>query len=105
MALQYFRGDERPYWQGTVTVSGVADDMSSGFTFTVKIASALTETAVLTKTTGITGGTGGVFTVAWATNDLDIAPGEYVATCTARRTSDSKDWTVSERLTVKSVPA
>lgn len=103
--LDYFRGDERPYWTGTVTVSGVADDLSTGYTFTVRVATDLEATATLTKTTGITGASGGAFTVAWAAGDLDIAPGQYVATCTARRTSDSKDWTVSEPVRIKPLPS
>lgn len=103
--LSYYRNDERPDWQATVTVNGTADDMSTGYTFTVRVATSPTATAVLTKTTNITGATGGVVTVAWAAGELDIAPGTYIATLTARRTSDSRDWTISEQLTIRSLPA
>ncbi len=105
MALSYFRNDERPDWVATVTVNGATDDMSSGYSFSVKIATDLSSAAVLTKTTNITGAAAGVVTVAWAAGELDIAPGQYVATLTARRTSDSRDWTISEPLTIKSLPS
>jgi len=105
MALTYFAGDERPDWKATVTVNGVADDMGTGYTFTARIAADLSSAAVLTKTTGITGAASGVVTVAWAAGDLALTPGTYVATLTARRTSDSRDWTVSEPLIIKSLPA
>jgi hypothetical protein len=105
MGLRYHRGDERPAWVGTVEVNGTTDDMSSGYSFTVKVAASLSDTAVLTKTTGITGATGGVFTCAWAVNDLDITPGEYIATCRIRRTADSFDETVTEPLTILAYPS
>ncbi len=99
--LEYFSGDERPYWEPTVTVSGVADDLTSGYTFEVNVASSPTATPALTKTTGITGASGGVVSVAWSTSDLALAAGEYVVQLTATRTSDSKDWTIQDRLKIK----
>ena len=102
--LTYYVGDERPSWQATVTVNGVADDMSTGYTFVVKVAASLDGTAVLTKSTNITGATGGVVTVAWADGDLAQTAGEYVATLTATRVSDSAEWTVSERISIRSIP-
>lgn len=104
MSLRYHRADERPYWQGTVTVNGVADDMTTGYTFRVTIATSLDATATVTKTSGIVGAADGVFTVAWSGSDLDIAPGEYVATCTGKRASDDAEWTVTERLTILARP-
>ncbi len=100
MTLRYSRNDELPAWQGTVTINGVAPDLSSGWTFTVRVAVSRDDAAVLTKTTGITGATGGVFTVAWAANDLDIAPGNYVAICIGKRTSDNAEFTVIESLNI-----
>lgn len=102
--LQYFRADERPAWQATVTVNGTADDMTSGYTFTAKVTSSLDGTAVLTKTTNITGATGGVVTVTWTSNELDLTPGNYVATLTAKRTSDNAEWTISEPLSILARP-
>lgn len=99
--LTYFRGDERPAWVHTETVNGVADDYSSGFTFEVKLATvAAPGTAVLTKTTGITGAAAGVVTVAWAPNELDLTPGRYTAQLKITRTADNHELTVQEPLTI-----
>jgi hypothetical protein len=106
MSLEYFQGDERPYWQATVTIEGVGEDMSTGYTFEVNIAATLAATPVLTKTSGITGGPDGLVTVAWAVDDLDIPPlannGKYFVQLTATRTSDNKDWTVQDKIKIKS---
>ena len=99
--LTYFRGDERPAWVHTETVNGVADDYSSGFTFEVKLATAAAPgTAVLTKTTGITGASGGVVTVTWAPNELDLTPGRYLAQLKITRTADSHELTIQKPLTI-----
>jgi len=99
MSLIYFQGDERPAWVPTVTVNGVADNMTAGYTFEVKVY-ADSATPLLTKTTNITGGAGGTVTVTWAANELNIAPGAYVAQCKASRTSDSAEWTITEPLQI-----
>ena len=100
--LSYFASDERPAWAATVTVNGVADDMSSGYTFVVKLYSPSDPTTiVLTKSTNITGGAAGLVTVTWAANELAITPGLYTAQLTATRTSDSAEWTITEQLTIK----
>lgn len=96
--LTYHRGDERPAWEATVTVNGSAPDLSSGYTFAVKLAATPDGTAVLSKTTGITGSASGVVTVAWAAGDLDITAGTYVAQL--RATSSSLDWTVEDTLVI-----
>src|SRR5262245_12185005 len=100
MALIYGRADERPHWVANVTVNGVEDNMASGYTFEVKIATSLTATPLTTKTTNITGGTGTV-TVAWSGTDLDLTPGDYVAQLKVTRTSDSADWTITEPLRIR----
>ncbi len=98
--LTYYRADERPYWQPTVTVSdSTANDLSSGHTFTVLIKKG-SQTPLVTKTTGITGAVDGVVTVAWSTSDLDITPDRYRCLLTVRRTSDTRDWTVEIPLTI-----
>lgn len=72
-------------------------DLSTGYTFTFKIG-ALGATALLSKTTGITGaaqsgvrptGTPAV-TVNWAAGDLDIAPGRYVWELIATTSSEDR---------------
>lgn len=100
--LQYRRGDERPAWVATVTVNGTADDMTTGYTFQVRIHAATDTTNVaLTKTTNIAGGAAGLVTVTWVANELDIAPGLYVAQLKASRTADSAEWTITEEVRIK----
>lgn len=99
MTLQYSAGDERPYWQATVTVNGTTDDMSTGYTFNVNVYSDVTD-PVLTKTTNITGAAAGVVTVTWTADELDIAAGNYTAELTAKRTSDDAEWTIREPLRI-----
>lgn len=99
--LEYHRSDELPQWVATISYNGSLPDFSSGWTFRVVIAEDTESAAVLTKTTGITGATGGVITVAWASAELDIAPGEYVIQLKATRTSDSAEATVADVITIK----
>ena len=105
MSLTYHVGDERPAWIETVTVNGTADNMATGYTFSVKVATALDATAVLTKTTGITGAANGVITIAWTAGELDLDPGTYVAVLTATRTSDGAAWTYVESLRILPIPS
>lgn len=102
MTLQYFQNDERPYWEATVTIDGVGEDMTSGYTFEVNIAPSVTTAPVLTKTSGIIGGPNGVVTVGWAVDDLDLDAGTYFVQLTATRTSDNKDWTIQDKIKIKS---
>lgn len=97
MALNYYRGDELAPWVGTVTVNGTLPDLSTGWTFTVTLAQ-WGQTTV-TKTTGITGAADGVFTVAWATGDLDIEPGTWRAQLTAR-SADGREFTVEDTVKI-----
>jgi hypothetical protein len=100
--LEYYRADERPAWQATVTVNGVADNMSSGYTFQVKIhADGDPTTVLLTKTTNIVGAADGVVTINWVPNDLDLAPGFYGVQLKATRTSDNHEWTVADRILIR----
>lgn len=104
MTLEYFARDERPYWRATVEVEGAFDDLSTGYTFEVNVAAHPISAASvpdLIKTTGITGAAAGVVTVAWLTNELDLDPGTYSVQLTAVRTSDGRDWTVEDRMTIK----
>lgn len=85
MSLRYTRTAERPSLQLWLEDDdGTLIDFSSGYTFTFKIG-ARGETALLTKTSGITGAIGAGteptgtpnVTIAWAAGDLDITPGAY----------------------------
>ena len=98
MPLQYHRSDELPAWVATISVNGSTYDYSTGWTFTVTLSDG--STTALTKTTNITGAASGVVTVAWAENDLDIAPGRYKVLLTATRTADSLEWTISDTLEI-----
>lgn len=103
MALTYHRGDELPAWVATIELNGsTATDLSSGYTFSLEVKQG-SSAAVLTKTTNITGAAGSIVTVAWASNDLDIAAGTYRAVLTVTRTSDSSEFTIEDRLTILGV--
>jgi hypothetical protein len=99
--LSYYKSDERPAWQATIYVNGSTESMASGYTFSVKLATSAGASPTLTKTSGITGAAAGVVTVAWASGELNIAVGMYVAHLTATRTSDGAEWTVSELIDIK----
>jgi hypothetical protein len=97
MALTYHVGDELPAWTATVTIDDVAPNLSSGYTYSLQLKQG-TGTAVLTKTTNISGSSAGVVTVAWADGDLAQTAGTYRAVLTVTRTSDSAEWTIEDRL-------
>lgn len=101
MALEYYAGDERPYWQATVEIDGATEDLSSGYTFEVNIAATATAAPVVTKLSGIAGFPDGLVVVSWATGELGIDAGTYVIQLTATRTSDSRDWTIQDRIKIK----
>lgn len=97
----YRRGDERPAWQATITTNGSGENYSSGFTFRVTLALVSTPTTVaLTKTSNITGTSGGVVSVNWAPNELDLAPGLYEAQLRITRSSDSTEQTITDQLLI-----
>lgn len=79
---------------------GVAINMSSGYTFSVKVGNP-GSSANFTKSSGLTGTTTGL-TVQWATsgelNGLDA--GIYTIQITATRSSDSRERIQQERLTI-----
>lgn len=100
MPLAYKKADELPAWVATVSINGTLPDFSTGWTFTVKLATTATATPTLTKSTGITGAASGVITVAWGTNELSITEQDYLAHLTGTRASDSAQFTVSERITI-----
>lgn len=97
--LQYHQSDELDAWQATILASGVNPDFSSGYTFKVVVKNAA-GTTVLTKTTGITGASGGVITVAWAAGELNIAPGLYTAHLIRTRTSGTLEGTTAEDIEI-----
>lgn len=99
--ISYHQADELPAWVPTISSNGANPDFSTGWTFQVKVAASPTATAALTKTTNITGATGGAVTVAWAPNELDLEPGLYLCQLTATRSSDSAQETVEVDLEIK----
>jgi hypothetical protein len=105
MALIYHKGAELPDAQITWRDSaGAIINFSSGYTFTVKIGNA-GQTALLTKTTGITGAaTEPNITVAWAVNDLNgLTPDTYEMDIIANFTATSKDRIQSAQITILDV--
>lgn len=91
--LTYIQGSDLPdaaiRWEDS---TGTLIDYSTGYTFELKIGSPGT-TALLTKSTGITGAaTDPNITVAWATTgELNtLAVGTHSAQLKATRTADSK---------------
>jgi hypothetical protein len=103
-----FVNDEQPDWVETITSNGVTADYSSGYTFTVTIINQA-GTTLLTKTTGITGATGGQITVAFTGAELAAALVTatfaadnviYQMRLTPRRTSDSSDGPTVKRTLV-----
>ncbi len=101
MTLTYYQRDERPFWEATVRVNGAVEDMTTGYTFEVNVAKTPTSIPLLTKTVGVAGGVGGLVTTAWQGTDLNLAAGSYYVQLTAKRTSDNAEWTVQDRLTIK----
>lgn len=109
MSLIYPPGDELGdaglFWKDT---TGTLINFSSGYTFVVTILDQDTGTAVITKSSGITGAAGNLttntpnVTVAWADDELDdLTPGtEYAFRCVATRTSDGKTRTFRSTLQI-----
>lgn len=100
MAISYYRGDELPSWQGTITEfepDGVPD-LSSNWLFTVTLSKPGVDSVV--KNSGVTGTADGVFTVAWAAGELDIEPGQWAVQLTGTRTADSRQFTVKDSIQI-----
>lgn len=94
-ARSYKKGAELDPWPYEHRDSdGELVDFSSGWTFSLTVATSKTAAAAVTKTTGITGLSTGVL-VEWATtgelNSLTASDIPYVVQLRARRTSDSRD--------------
>lgn len=54
-------------------------DFSTGYSFQVKLKKGVATAAVLTKTTGVTGSADSPnITIAWASGELNVDPGEYI---------------------------
>jgi len=72
--------------------SGAVIDFSTGWTFTVKVGNP-GETALLTKTTTITGAAVAPnLTIAWAAGELDaVGSGAWQCQITAHNTASNKD--------------
>jgi hypothetical protein len=108
--ITLFVNDEHAQWVADLTVNGVQLDYSTGYTFTCYVVNKDTGATLLTKTSGITGGTGGDITVAFTGAELASgtvtatfgAPGEYLLYLVPRKTADGSDGpTVEERLQMR----
>ena len=91
----YKRGAELPGltlpWQEETAQGVFADlDLTSGWSFTLRLINRATQQVAVTKTTGITGFDGGVV-VTWATDELDIPAGVYRLRLRARENATSRD--------------
>lgn len=107
--LSWPRSAERPgaeFWW--VDDAGELIDFSSGYTFSLKIGPR-GGTALLTKTTGITGAAGaGVeptgtpnIVVTWSAGELDLTPGVYRLELTA--TTSSTDRVLAADIVIRAV--
>lgn len=107
--LHYYAHDERPsaelWWRDD---DNSLVDLSSGYTFSLKIGNP-GSSAVLTKTTGITGAAGSGsepdgtpnVVIAWSAGDLDLTPGIYALQLKA--TNSSLDRTLAGSITIHDV--
>lgn len=97
-AMTYARGDERPAWVASFVLDGAEDDdYSTGFTFAVRLTQ---ESTVVTPTPTFFGSVGSV-SVQWATGDLNIAEGVWIAQLTVTRTSDQAQFTVTDTIRIR----
>lgn len=101
--IEYFAGDTRPDYEDTITMAGVAEDLSTGHTFELNLFRT-GATPALTKTTGITGSNDSKVTVNWAPGDLDVTPAIYRAQITVTRTADDEQWTTEASIRIRPKP-
>lgn len=99
--IEMFKGDELAPWEGTVTVNGEQPDFSTGWSFTVTLASSAGATPPANLTSGITGLTGGGFRVDWPKGYLNIAAGFWDGQITFRRTADGFEHTEGQTFRIK----
>ena len=97
--LRYIAGSDAPELRLTFqNGDGTYPDFTTGYSFELKIAAFGSTTALVNKTTGLTGAAGSAtapnLIVTWATtNELNtLTPGFYVLQATAKRTSDNAEW-------------
>lgn len=86
----YTIGSSLPDTPVVITDDGTAVDLSTGYTFSLKVGADGSD-AAFTKTSGITGTTTGV-TIQWATTGelQSLDPGPYLFQLTSIRGSDSR---------------
>jgi hypothetical protein len=102
MALVYYRGAELPDAEITwLDSSNNIIDFSSGYTFVAKLGTP-GSTALLTKSSGITGAaTAPNVLIAWTANELALTPGTYSLDIIA--TTGGKDRIQSTPITITQV--
>lgn len=111
MSIEIHTNDEHAQWAATLIYNGSKLDYSTGYTFTCAVVNATTGATLLSKTTGITGATNGLITVAFTGAELATAtvtatfantPQTYLLYLTPRKTSDSSDGpTVEEKIVMR----
>ena len=100
----YATDQELPTFRAQWNASdGTGIDLSAA-TFTLKLVNSSGTTA-LTKTSGITGTSGGLVTVTWATGELNIAVGAYLLWLYARTGSSDRVFSVSALPTIQIITA
>lgn len=105
MAIQYFKGAELPDAEITwLDSDGDIIDFSSGYTFQVKIG-VTGSTALVTKTSGITGfAVAPNIVISWDVDELGtIAVGTYAMDIKANLTATSKDRIQSTTISIVGV--
>lgn len=107
MTIRYHTTAERPALEMWILDDdGTLIDFSTGYSFTLKIGNT-GDTALLTKTTGITGAAGAGteptgtpnVSVAWTADELDITPGAYTLQLTATTGGLDRVFTTPIRIT------
>ena len=104
MAVEYEIGEELDPLEITwLDADGNVRNFASGWTFEFKLGT-IGQTALLTKTTNITGAaTGPNVTINFAVDELVVVAGSYTGQLRARRTSDNKDLYTQFAMDIKAV--
>lgn len=98
MRLKYFRGDELPAWEASITLNGGVEDFTVGWGFSVTLTdSGGTEATVNPDFAPALGSV----QVRWAVGDLDIDPGTWTAELTGTRDDDDRQFTISDTVLIR----
>jgi hypothetical protein len=101
MSISYHQRDELPPWEPNIELNGERYDFSVGWTFRVVISPQAGGAPELDKDAGIAGFADGVIQVNWLPDELDLDPATYDVDLIATRTSDNKEFTISDDLIIR----